>query len=197
MANAAHSISNEVVDLKLWKKNTLLPAKRTDSERLIERGKSCLLEIRQTPGTRPEALQGRIFQRLITVLKILYPSQQNTREVIAWHISKSFHALLKEPDSYFGFFDLFDIVVCNSKDIFNKKHSADGCLLSGGLYLTPPWVVFEPTLAEFYAHYSSRLYRELHECRCNGLAIEALSDERHIKKAMLAVADLFLHPSKI
>src|SRR3989344_8717008 len=166
MAKAAQGILNDVVSLKTWKKHRLLPDKRTDSERLIEQGKRCLIQIRQSPGATFKVLSDRVYKRFITVLRTLYPNDLNTGEMIALDVSKSFCILIEKPDSYFSFFDL---VVFQGKETYDKKRAADGCLLAGAIYLIPPWEVFKPTLSE----------------------------ERHIKKAMLAVADLFLHPSKI
>ncbi len=194
MASTAYSISGAVIDLKLWRKHKLLSTKRTDNERLIERGKSCLLGIRQTPGTKPGALHGRIFKRLITVFATLYSNEENIRRIIACDISKSFHTLLENPDYYFSF---FDPVVYKAEDNFDIKRSADGCLLVAAIYLIPPLGVFNPTLSGSYARYASRFYRNLYEDGFKSLAVEPLSEEIHIKKAILAVADLFLHPSKI
>lgn len=194
MTETAPCMTCEVVDISSWKATRLVADKRIDSDRLIDRGKSCLIQIPQAIGTTPDKLNTRVFRRYVTVLKPLYPNDQNTAESIAFHASKAFSMLLEDPERYYAF---FDFVVYKGKEILKMALSANGCLLTAALYRTPPWEVFEPNLFEFYARWSSRLYGALYDNRFRSNAIKLLSDERHMKKAVEATANLFMHPSKI
>ncbi len=194
MSKTAQATTVKIIDIASWKAQHLIPNKRIDSDRLIERGKDYLYRIRQSPGTTFERLSLRVFQRCIAICRSLYPADQNISEALAHHISKSFSLLLENPEYYYGF---FDFIVYQGKDIPGMLVSANGCLLTAALYCTPPWEVFEPELSGFYTRWGNRLFCDLNENRCRSPAIKLLSDERYMRKAVEAVVNLFSHPSKI